>query len=210
MENEVPIVVSDYENCVRCPDLCEHRGSIVWGYGVPTAPIFLLGEGPGASEDKKGVPFCGNAGDKLWEMLEEAHIPTSLIYTSNAVLCRAMRALADSGRVENRKPTTAEIQNCRPRLMRELEKVDPFIIVALGGAALASLVGKDIPMKRVLGKVFDVKIRTRNDYEVRYPVMPCYHPSYFLKGTHPEDHYLHSVGALKFVKKIVDFAMGNG
>lgn len=208
MEEE-SIIIEKYDGCVECPDLCEGRGSIVWGFGVPNAKIMLVGEAPGKDEDREGIPFVGKAGEKLWELLAEAHIVTEVIHTTNAVLCRPTVKNME-GRLENRKPTNAEIKSCRGRLMSEICTVDPIILVAMGGSAIAALLGREKPVAKMAGKVLDVSVSAATGSVLRYPIVACYHPSYFLKGSYSEEHYLQTVGALKFAKKIVDFALAKG
>ena len=176
---------------------------------MPGASIMLVGEGPGKDEDREGIPFVGKAGEKLWELLAEARIDVRIIHTTNAVLCRPTVKNLE-GRLENRKPTNAEIKSCHDRLMAEIALVDPFIIVAMGGAAIAALVGRETAVAKVVGKVLDVAVPSRAGNILRYPIVPCYHPSYFLKGSYSEEHYLQTVGALRFAKKLVDFALARG
>lgn len=200
------VVISGYETCALCEELAKNRANIVWGYGVPYAPIMCIGEGPGKSEDKEGRPFVGKAGVQYWYMLQEAGISEKMVYTTNAVLCRPTKSTPLAGVVENRPPNSIEINNCRPRLLREICKMDPFVIIAFGGVAMTSLFGKEIKISTVVGNIMDVKIKTENGNVISYPVMPVFHPSYLMRDA-AESEMGQEHEALKFVKQIVDAGM---
>lgn len=109
-------------NCTRCP-LHESRTRAVSGEGNPQAEIMLIGEGPGYHEDKQARPFVGASGKFLEELLENIGYKRSDVFITNVVKCRPPR---------NRDPQTEEVDACRPYLERQIELIDPQVIVTLG------------------------------------------------------------------------------
>lgn len=117
------------EECTRC-DLYEHRKQVVFARGNIDAPIVLLGEAPGATEDEEGVPFVGRAGKLLDSMLEKAEIQQKQVYIMNAVKCRPP---------SNREPTEKELDSCARFKYEQIETVKPRVIVGLGKIAAESI-----------------------------------------------------------------------
>lgn len=137
------IVTDDQGNvsaCERCPKLVDCRSRIVNGVGPADADIVLVGEAPGAQEDETGEPFVGRSGSILDEALENAGLNREDIRITNCVRCRPP---------DNRDPHVAERENCQPHLEREIETVDPEVVVPLGRIPVEELVGD-------IGKVTDV------------------------------------------------------
>src|SRR4051795_11412892 len=109
--------------CTRCP-LAAGRTQVVFGMGDPDADLVFIGEGPGAEEDRQGLPFVGRSGkllDKL--MLEELGITRERVYIANVVKCRPP---------DNRDPRPEEIVACRPYLEQQLDLIAPKVLVTLG------------------------------------------------------------------------------
>jgi len=155
--------------CTRCR-LHEGRQKIVFGDGNPEADLVFVGEGPGAEEDKRGLPFVGRAGELLTQMIEKGlGIQRSEVYICNIVKCRPPR---------NRTPMTDEASTCRPFLDGQLAAIRPKVIVALGKPAASLLLGRDVAITRIRG--------TWHDYNGT-PLMPTLHPAFVLRQYTPEN-----------------------
>jgi DNA polymerase len=158
--------------CTRCP-LSAGRTHIVFGDGKPDADILFVGEGPGAEEDKRGLPFVGRAGELLTRMIERGMgIPRSEVYICNIVKCRPP---------QNREPAPNEIAACRPFLDQQIDAVAPRVIVALGRPATSVLLGRDVSITRVRGVWHDYR---------GTPVMPTFHPAFILRQYTEENRRL--------------------
>src|SRR5581483_11204613 len=119
---EVPVL-----DCDLCPALCSSRSKIVNGRGNTSATILIVGEAPGQQEDQLGKPFAGESGKLLARLLSEAGISPLEVYLTNAVRCRP---------AGNRTPTAKEIAACRAYLIEEIRRVNPRVIITVGGTAL--------------------------------------------------------------------------
>jgi len=153
------------EQCTRCP-LHETRKYPIVGEGNHHAPIVLIGEGPGAAEDASGRPFVGKSGQLLEKILaacgfcREQHV-----FITNIVRCRPPN---------NRVPQEAEVQACLPFLHRQIELIDPQIIIVLGGTALQRYMGdKNLKVSKQHGQWLTQQGRL---------VMPVYHPAALLRN----------------------------
>lgn len=140
---------------------------LVHGEGEPGARVMLIGEAPGEQETLKKRPFVGKAGKNLDEFLELAGLERRELYVSNTVKFRPTKISA-AGRVVNRPPTREEINLFRPWLLREIELVDPEVVVTLGNVPLKALMGA----KTVIG---DVHGSFQNAEGMR--IYPMYHPA---------------------------------
>jgi uracil-DNA glycosylase len=149
--------------CTRC-GLHRERTQTVFGVGDPSANWMLIGEGPGAEEDRRGEPFVGRAGKLLDEMLRAIGLARECVYIANTVKCRPPG---------NRSPSLDEAAACRPFLDRQIEIVEPAIIVALGKVAAQNLLGSDEPVGRLRGR--------RHQFR-RIPLVVTYHPAYLLRS----------------------------
>jgi DNA polymerase len=159
-------------NCTRCR-LHERRTHVVFGDGNPEADLVFVGEGPGETEDRRGLPFVGKAGDLLTQMIEKGlGIPRSEVYICNVVKCRPPG---------NRTPLADEVAACSPFLDGQIAAIQPRVIVALGKPAASLLLGRDVPITRVRG--------TWHDYH-GIPLMPTFHPAYVLRRYTPETRRL--------------------
>lgn len=119
-------------SCTKC-DLCKTRTNAVPGKGNPHADIVFIGEAPGRTEDLRGEPFVGAAGQKLTEMLEKNGILRQSVYITNVVKCRPPN---------NRVPTETERMACREYLEKEIQLIQPKIICVLGNTACNSILGQ--------------------------------------------------------------------
>lgn len=152
-------------SCRLCA-LCETRKNVVFGAGNTTSPLIaFVGEGPGADEDEAGLPFVGRAGQLLNSAIEKGlGLKREDIYIGNVVKCRPP---------ENRTPLPNEVAACSPYLYRQLELINPKVIVTLGQTAQLALSGNNIGITKLRGqwqKWRDI------------PLMPTYHPAYILRN----------------------------
>ncbi len=157
-------LAGDVKDCQAC-GLCQQRQQAVVGVGAATGPWLFIGEGPGAEEDQSGEPFVGQAGKLLDAMLAAAGLQRGRdVYITNVVKCRPPG---------NRTPTPDEAAACAPYLDRQIDLIQPKIIVALGKTAMARLTGTDATMASLRGQ--------RHQYR-GIPVVATYHPSYLLRS----------------------------
>ena len=143
----------DVVSCARCPRLVESRSRIVNGVGPADAELVFVGEGPGANEDEEGEPFVGRSGDVLDDALRDAGIDRADVRITNCVRCRPP---------ENRDPRSDELANCRGHLERELDHVDPELIVTLGKVPSEHLLGRSVAVTTEAGDVVDVRLGERS------------------------------------------------
>jgi DNA polymerase len=158
--------------CRRCR-LSEGRTHIVFGDGNPDAELLFVGEGPGETEDQRGLPFVGRAGELLTQMIEKGlGIPRSSVYICNVVKCRPPN---------NRAPLADEVAACSPFLAGQIAAVAPRVIVALGKPAVSRLLGRDVPITKVRGIWHEYR---------GIPLMPTFHPAFLLRQYTPENRRL--------------------
>lgn len=158
--------------CVKCPNLAATRRSVVFGVGDIHAKLMFVGEAPGADEDERGEPFVGRAGQLLTKIIQTMGLDRDKVYIANILKCRPDTPGSESG---NRPPTPEEMVNCFPFLNRQIDLIQPGVIVALGATAMEGLFGK-IPGMGI------TKARGRFREYKGVPVMPTYHPSYLLRN----------------------------
>ena len=149
--------------CTRCR-LAEGRNKVVFGSGNPNAGLMFIGEGPGAEEDRQGLPFVGAAGELLTRMIQAIEMTRDEVYIANVVKCRPPG---------NRDPQPDEIAACRGYLEKQIALVRPRAIVALGKVAAQTLLGNDSPIGRMRGQWFQVQ---------GIPAMVTYHPAALLRN----------------------------
>ncbi len=147
-----------------CQTLCPHRTNAVPGEGNPSARLMLIGEGPGATEDAKGRPFVGQAGQLLNSILEAIELKREDVYITNIVKCRPP---------QNRKPLPDEIAACLPYLHRQIALIRPKVVVALGGTAGEALLGVRKSLADLRGKVHSYG---------GIPLLVTYHPAALLRN----------------------------
>ena len=156
--------VAERIRTTHCCALCPNRTNAVPGEGNPQARLFLVGEGPGATEDAQGRPFVGQAGNLLNGILEAIEVPRDSVYITNIVKCRPP---------QNRKPLPDEIAACIPYLHRQIEIVQPKVILALGSTAAEAMLGVRRSLAELRGKV-----HTYNGI----PLVVTYHPAALLRN----------------------------
>jgi uracil-DNA glycosylase family 4 len=165
----------DVVACERCPDLVACRSRIVNGVGPADADLLFVGEAPGQREDEQGEPFVGRSGDVLDEGLREAGLDRADVRITNCVRCRPP---------ENRNPTVEERANCREYLDREIELVDPAVVVTLGKVPAEHLLGRDVAVTSEAGDVAEADIGGR-----RRRVLVCVHPAATLYDRSQEETF---------------------
>ncbi len=155
-------------NCKKCV-LGDTRINIVFSDGNPeTAKAILIGEAPGENEDKTGTPFVGRAGKLLNEFLEKAGISREKdLYIINTVKCRPPK---------NRVPSDEEKKLCEDYLLKQIEIINPEIMIFCGATALKSFYDKKVAISKIRGEVLEIKIGEK----VR-KCIPIFHPSYLLR-----------------------------
>ncbi len=151
--------------CVRCP-LCQGRTQTVFGSGPRHPEWFFVGEAPGAEEDRQGLPFVGRAGQLLTSMIAAMGLERANVYISNVLKCRPPG---------NRDPAPNEIAACRPYLERQINLLQPRVLVVLGRIAAQSLLATETPISRLRGAV-------HNYGPERIPLIVTYHPAYLLRN----------------------------
>lgn len=150
--------------CRRC-GLGEQRQNPVFGEGSPTARLVVVGEAPGAEEDRTGRPFAGRSGELLTRMLAAIGLPREEVFISNVLKCRPPG---------NRSPRPDEAAACRPFLQAQLEVLDPPLLLALGAHAARLLLGTERGISALRGR-----FHTTPD---GFRVMPTFHPAYLLRN----------------------------
>lgn len=170
-------MVDPIENCLTLKELeelnksCQGCGlrqgcrGVVFGKGNSEADIMFIGEGPGAEEDKQGLPFVGVAGQLLDKIINAAEIPLADVYIGNIVKCRPPG---------NRVPTADEVQNCLPWLKKQIKLINPKLIILLGSTALQAMVAPDSRITKMRGQWMEID---------RIKVMPTFHPAALLRDT---------------------------
>jgi DNA polymerase len=138
----------------------------VFGVGNPRARWMFIGEAPGAEEDRQGEPFVGRAGQLLTSMIRALGLRREDVYIANVLKCRPPG---------NRDPKPDEVHHCRGYLERQIELVAPSIIVAVGRIAAQNLLGTDVALARLRGRVHSLGARG-------WPLVVTYHPAYLLRS----------------------------
>ena len=152
--------------CIACP-LHRTRHRTVFGAGARDADWMVIGEGPGANEDRQGEPFVGRAGRLLNSMLFALGLAREEVFITNTVKCRPP---------DNRDPEPAETEQCGPFLDRQIELVAPRVILAVGRVATQTILGTSAPLGRLRGREHPYPRGAR-----RVPVVATYHPAYLLR-----------------------------
>jgi len=151
--------------CTLC-GLQESRTRTVFGVGNRNADWLVIGEAPGADEDRQGEPFVGRAGQLLTEMLFAIGLQRDDVFICNILKCRPPG---------NRNPSTEEVDFCHAWLQRQIELIDPRLILAVGGVAANSLQGLNEKVGALRGKVHSYG-------EQEIPLVVTYHPAYLLRS----------------------------
>ena len=164
--DELRQALVDFEGCA----LKATATNMVFGDGNPEARIMLVGEAPGADEDRQGVPFVGVSGQLLDRMLAAIGLDRQSAYITNMLFWRPPG---------NRNPTTAEIAACLPFVERHIELVDPEILVLVGGTAAKTMLGQSEGIMKLRGRWFNFETgrMTRP-----IPALAIFHPAYLLRS----------------------------
>jgi uracil-DNA glycosylase len=160
-------LASAVSQCTRC-GLCKSRTQTVFGIGNTAARWMIVGEAPGAEEDARGEPFVGQAGRLLDNMLAAIGIKREQVYIANVLKCRPPG---------NRNPEPAEVAQCAPYLQRQLELVNPQLVLLLGRFAAQSLLGTSASIASLRGKVHQINVQGQPINAV-----VSYHPAYLLRN----------------------------
>lgn len=134
-------------SCVAC-ELSQGRNQVVFGAGDPDADLMFIGEGPGAEEDRQGLPFVGPAGELLTKIIRAIGLERQQVYIANIVKCRPPG---------NRDPKPDEVTACRKYLEGQIELIAPRVIVLLGRVAAQTLLGNDLNLGRMRGQWYRVQ-----------------------------------------------------
>ena len=154
---------SAVSGCRLC-GLCEGRTQTVFGVGDRHARLMVIGEAPGAEEDRQGEPFVGRAGLLLNSMLRAAGFERGQVYIANVLKCRPPN---------NRDPSDEEAERCLPYLHRQIELLEPAVILCVGRIAAQRLLGREDALARMRGRAHAV---------AGVPVVVTYHPAYLLRS----------------------------
>ncbi|MCJ7670603.1 MAG: uracil-DNA glycosylase [Acidimicrobiia bacterium] len=158
----------DALTCTKCA-LAAGRTQVVFGVGDRAAQLVFVGEGPGAEEDRQGIPFVGRSGALLTRLIEGIGLTRDDVYICNVVKCRPPG---------NRDPLPAEITSCRPYLEAQLDLLRPTVIVTLGNFATKLLLDTKEGITRLRGREFPARSGTA-------VLLPTLHPAAVLRGGGP-------------------------
>lgn len=156
---------NEVSGCTQC-ELHRTRTQTVFGVGNKTAQWMIIGEAPGADEDRQGEPFVGKAGLLLNEMLRAVGLSRSDVYIANILKCRPPA---------NRDPGPEEVAACAAHLNHQIDLVRPRLILAVGRIAAQNLLDQDQPVGKLRGSVHEYG-------EAKIPVVVTYHPAYLLRS----------------------------
>ncbi len=166
-------------DCLRCA-LGQTRKKLVFGVGNPAARVMFVGEGPGFEEDRQGEPFVGKAGQLLDKILAAIQLDRQKVYIANIVKCHPMvDPKKPEMRGNDRPPTPEEMAPCLSFLKKQIDIINPVIIVTLGATAAKALLNTFEGITRIRGKLRDVNIV---DGKPPYKVLPTYHPAALLRN----------------------------
>ncbi len=156
--------------CELCPHLAATRTQVVFGAGNADADLMFVGEAPGADEDRDGVPFVGRAGKYLTELLGGIGISREDVFIANVLKCRPP---------ENRNPTGPEIANCSAWLFRQLELIQPTVVVTLGNFATKLLRDDQTSITKIHGQAEERLLGRRvvRLFPVLHPAAGLYAPA---------------------------------
>jgi uracil-DNA glycosylase len=158
-------LATEVRGCVLC-GLHSTRTQTVFGVGNRHAELLVIGEAPGADEDRQGEPFVGRAGQLLNSMLQAMGTPRDTVYIANLLKCRPPG---------NRDPAPEEVRCCQPYLQRQIALLSPRLLLAVGRIAAQNLLATDTPIGRLRGSVHRYG-------EQGTPLIVTYHPAYLLRS----------------------------
>jgi uracil-DNA glycosylase len=171
---ELEKIANEVRQCHKC-DLGSLRTNAVPGEGNPKARILFVGEGPGADEDAQGRPFVGRAGKLLDKIITACGLKRSDVFIANIVKCRPP---------ENREPRANEIINCFPYLQKQIEIINPDVIVALGAPAARTLLNTNKSIGQLRGQFYEYYAGLGS---TPIKLMPTYHTAYLLRNYSEEN-----------------------
>jgi uracil-DNA glycosylase family 4 len=160
--NDWSILEATAKTCTACR-LAGTRTNVVFGVGNPNADLMFIGEAPGRDEDLQAEPFVGRAGQLLTDIIKAMKLTRDQVYIANVIKCRPP---------ENRNPEPDELDACRPFIRRQVEMIQPKVIVTLGKFGLQSLTEKGYGISAVRGQWLEYN---------GIKLMPTYHPAYLLR-----------------------------
>ncbi len=159
-------LVAGFDGCA----LRRTATNTVFADGNPAAPVMIIGEAPGADEDRIGRPFVGRAGQLLDRMLSAIGLDRTGVLITNVIYWRPPG---------NRTPTAAEIASCLPFVLRHIALVGPKVLVLCGGTAAGALLPQSQGITRLRGRWFDLSIP---GLDRPVPTLPMFHPSFLLRA----------------------------
>lgn len=152
--------------CTACRELVANRTQTVFGVGNRTSDWLIIGEAPGVDEDRQGKPFVGRAGQLLNAMLAAIGLPRESVYIANILKCRPPG---------NRDPKPEEADNCESFLLRQIDLIQPKLILSVGRISAQTLLQTSTPVGRLRGRVHYFGER-------QIPLVVTYHPAYLLRS----------------------------
>ena len=155
--------INEIKNC----KLKENASNLVFSDGNPNSKVMVIGEGPGANEDKEGLPFVGRAGQLLDKMLHAINLSRKNVYITNVVNYRPP---------ENRKPTEKEVERYLPYLKKHIEIIKPQIILLLGSTAMSAILQDTDVISKMRGKWYEIEIN-----KCKISSIVSFHPAYLLR-----------------------------
>ena len=155
--------INKIKNC----KLKENASNLVFSDGNPNSKVMIIGEGPGANEDKEGLPFVGRAGQLLDKMLHAINLSRKNVYITNVVNYRPP---------ENRKPTEKEVKRYLPYLKKHIEIIKPQIILLLGSTAMSAILQDTDVISKMRGKWYEIEIN-----KCKISSIVSFHPAYLLR-----------------------------
>ena len=176
--------INEIKNC----ELKKNASNQVFADGNKNSKIMIVGEGPGANEDKEGTPFVGRAGQLLDKMLDSISLDRENVYITNVVNYRPP---------ENRKPTEEEIKKYLPYLIKHIEIINPKILLLLGSTALNAIIGSENVISKARGKWISKKIGNSQIF-----VIASFHPAFLMRQ--PEQKKMAWIDLKMIKKKISD------
>lgn len=181
-EAALKVLREEIGDCRRCK-LSNRRTNIVFGEGNHSARLMFIGEAPGKEEDLQARPFVGDAGMLLTRLIERMGFKREDVYIANIVKCRPPM---------NRDPEIDEIEKCRGFIERQIEIINPAVIMSLGRISVQTLTGNTkLKITAIRGNFFDYK---------GIPLMPTFHPAYLIRN--PKDKWLTWGDAQKVIEKL--------
>jgi len=171
---ELEKIAEEVRKCRKC-GLGSSRTKVVAGQGNPKARIVFVGEAPGAEEDAQGIAFIGRAGQLLTKIIKACGLRREDVFICNILKCRPP---------DNRDPAADEIVSCLPYLQRQLEIIEPEVIVALGAHAARTLLDTNKSIGQLRGQ-FHEYLAGINRLPIK--LMATYHPAYLLRSYSPDN-----------------------